>query len=126
MKTIIMLSDKDLNNRLTHVPSVVYPYVIVVLMMNAIKMIDSLSISSLLLSYFRYTGRFCNHYFDEHVFSIIFQLYERIKKHLSGTNDPDRCFFYQYLIVISLIIFNHIFSCAKDFTFNCFASWCAC
>ena len=72
-----MLSDKDLNNRLTHVPSVVYPYVIVVLMMNAIKMIDSLSISSLLLSYFRYTGRFCNHYFDEHVFSIIFQLYER-------------------------------------------------
>lgn len=56
MKTIIMLSDKDLNNRLTHVPSVVYPYVIVVLMMNAIKMIDSLSISSLLLSYFRYTG----------------------------------------------------------------------
>ena len=101
MKTIIMLSDKDLNNRLTHVPSVVYPYVIVVLMMNAIKMIDSLSISSLLLSYFRYTGRFCNHYFDEHVFSIIFQLYE-IKKHLSGTNDPDRCFFlsisYCYLI----------------------------
>ena len=74
-----MLSDKDLNNRLTHVPSVVYPYVIVVLMMNAIKMIDSLSISSLLLSYFRYTGRFCNHYFDEHVFSIIFQLYERIR-----------------------------------------------
>ena len=96
-----MLSDKDLNNRLTHVPSVVYPYVIVVLMMNAIKMIDSLSISSLLLSYFRYTGRFCNHYFDEHVFSIIFQLYEEINIYLVRMIQTDASLSISYCYLIN-------------------------
>lgn len=55
---IIMLSDKDLNNRLIYVFLVVYLYVIVVLMMNVIKMIDSFSILLFFLSYFRYMGMF--------------------------------------------------------------------
>jgi hypothetical protein len=46
MNTMIILSDNDLNNKFTQVPSVVHKYVIVVLMMNAIKINVNLSIAS--------------------------------------------------------------------------------
>lgn len=56
MNTMIILSDNDLNNKFTQVPSDVHKYVIVVLMMNAIKIKVKRSIAPAPLKLFYLLG----------------------------------------------------------------------